>query len=141
MCFFQTDSLVSPWEMHYSPKVKDDYRPSGAAKEAEITAESTPADVLALVDKLDCAAMFSVPVRRKQCPRYFEVVKRPLFMHDIRRRVRRGEFAGTAHLLDDLQVMAANAKLFNQPERIEFRLGDELESFVGRMRGRIGLPR
>lgn len=135
--FFQTDSLVSPWEMHPSPAVRDGFTPTQEAAEAKLGPSSSLQAILNHLLALECAAAFLRPVAKKECPRYYQVIKEPKFLGQIRRALAAGEYASTGQLLDDVALVAANAKQFNQPERFEYRLGDELECAVKRVRERV----
>ena len=48
-------------------------------------------------------------------PEYYEVIKEPMDLRGIARKVQSNAYTGLDEMLRDLNLMCANAKLFNEP--------------------------
>lgn len=120
--FFQTDCERSPWELLEARCASAGEREEEATRRA-LKAQPTVRTALRLLCGEDGARLLAQPPSRKACPRYYEVVEgQPVTLSYLRAREREGSYAHSwepfwAHV----ETMIAQAKAFNQEERIEWR--------------------
>eukprot|EP00871_Galdieria_phlegrea_P002785 jgi/Galph1/3507/GphlegSOOS_G2154.1 len=69
-----------------------------------------PPSALSLAKPKGLALDFTVPVKVKS---YYEVVKNPVFLNQIRDKCKTGKYFSHAEFLDDMKLLVANTKSFN----------------------------
>ena len=63
---------------------------------------------------------------------YLEVIKEPIDLSTIDKRIRRGDhYPSKTHLLADLQLMVNNCKLYNEEGSTYLQCAVSLEKFLG----------
>jgi len=67
--------------------------------------------------------LFAEPVTEEIAPTYFEVIRRPMDLTTMWKKLERGEYRNTQAVRDDLELMARNAIVFNAPvSRVDGRM-------------------
>lgn len=80
--------------------------------------ESPPAHVAAknLAAPEETGLDFTVPVDPKAVPTYRNIIKKPMYLNLIRQQCKRMEYKTSEQFLDDMRLLAKNAKDFNHGE-------------------------
>ena len=107
---------------------------TGAAKDNDRKANQLKSELLALWRKTQeqqCAWPFREPVNTDEVPDYLEVIKDPIDLSTIEKRIRKGTFYKTREMLFvDLTRMVNNCKLYNGTESPYTDCAVQLEKYL-----------
>lgn len=107
---------------------------TGAAKDSDRKANQLKSEQLALWRKTQeqqSAWPFREPVNTDEVPDYLEVIKDPIDLSTIEKRIRKGTFYKTREmLLVDLMRMVNNCKLYNGPDSPYTDCAVQLERYL-----------
>lgn len=107
---------------------------TGAAKDSDRKVNQLKSELLALWRKTQeqqCAWPFREPVNTDEVPDYLEVVKDPIDLSTIEKRIRKGTFYKTREMLFvDLTRMVNNCKLYNGTESPYTDCAVQLEKYL-----------
>jgi len=107
---------------------------TGGAKDADRQKSALKSELLALVRKTEeqqYAWPFREPVDTSEVPDYLTVVKEPIDLSTIEKRIRKGDYYKSKPMLfRDLMLMVNNCKLYNDPESTYYECATSLEKFI-----------
>ena len=135
MEFLQTDNAVSAWDLTTDklPFVRVENRGAFVGDAPIVT---SPLDFVSFICETECAVPFLKPVSSKE-KGYAARIKSPMDLGTVLDKATNNKYgggeAGWDALKADFSLIIKNAKLFNQPERYEWRLADMLEAEVKRV--------
>jgi len=86
-------------------------------------------DVLKSVFRHKDAHPFLVPVDpvRLNVPTYFEVIKRPMDLSTIDKKLKGNEYSSAQQFKDDMKLMFDNAYQFNAPDSVVYKLAQSVQ--------------
>lgn len=73
---------------------------------------------------------FREPVTSRDAPGYFDIVKRPMDLSTVKRRMEEGIVTSPEEFYDDMLLICNNAVLFNDPESDLYELAMEMRSLI-----------
>jgi len=101
------------------------------AKKARLEFDATKAKALVqAIASADKMSMFHLPVDPKVVPDYYEIIKNPICLADVTRKITSGTYRSNDDLLSDLQLMINNALEFNTK-------GDEYYQNAARLKKKL----
>lgn len=108
---------------------------TGGAKDGDRQKNALKSDLLALLRKVEeqqFAWPFREPVDTQEVTDYLDVIKEPIDLSTIEKRIRRGEWYKSKKMLyADLILMANNCKRYNDEESTYYECAVNLEKFLG----------
>lgn len=72
--------------------------------------------ILNQIDLDSASGFFRVPVQPHEAPSYHALIRNPLDLKTIGKRVREGKITSTVEFRRDVLLMLANAIMFNKPD-------------------------
>ena len=107
---------------------------TGGAKDADRQKNALKSELLSLVRKAEeqqFAWPFREPVDTSEVHDYLEVIKEPIDLSTIEKRVRKGEWYKSKQMLyRDLMLMVNNCKLYNDEASTYYECAVKLEKFL-----------
>ena len=107
---------------------------AGGAKDSDRKANQLKSELLSLCRKTQEQQFvwpFREPVNSQEVPDYLDVVKEPIDLSTIEKRIRRGDwYKSRAMLLTDLMRMVNNCKLYNGTSSVYTDCAIQLEKFL-----------
>lgn len=107
---------------------------TGATKDADRQKNALKSDLLQLVRKTEeqqFAWPFREPVDRQEVPDYFEVIKEPIDLSTIEKRIRKGDWYKSKQMLfRDLMLMVNNCKIYNDVDSTYYECAINLEKYL-----------
>lgn len=107
---------------------------TGATKDADRQKNALKSDLLQLVRKTEeqqFAWPFREPVDRQEVPDYFEVIKEPIDLTTIEKRIRKGDWYKSKQMLfRDLMLMVNNCKIYNDVDSTYYECALNLEKYL-----------
>jgi len=73
---------------------------------------------------------FLEAVSEDEVPGYYDVIKSPMDLGTIQKKLENGEYTGVEDFKEDLQLIVGNCKIFNPPGTEVYKCGEELEKLV-----------
>lgn len=74
---------------------------------------------------------FLKPVSRKEAPHYHEIIKDPIDLETMEKRLAAGQYYITQDIfIADLRRMFANCRTYNAPETVYYKCADQLDKYV-----------
>jgi hypothetical protein len=127
----QVDCHLSPWEVTTKklPFVSSEFE--SAFKNVAMAFKDAQS-VLTHVAATEAATVFQALPSRAEYPHYFTRIANPLSFEQLHKRAKNGDYAaddgtGVAALWTDMRTIVSNAKAFNAPYTLFWRLADALE--------------
>ncbi|KAJ2514002.1 hypothetical protein H4217_006006 [Coemansia sp. RSA 1939] len=100
-------------------------RVAGAAAAATtVTLKSSLVRLITRIRKRDSYGFFLEPVNTRAIPDYLDVIKRPMDLGTIRRKVEGGLYSGIAEFRQDVKLVCENARKYNGVGSIYARTAD-----------------
>jgi len=85
----------------------------GAAAEAPSSGLDLAADILEAMSTHDCGQWFLEPVRKREAPDYYALIKQPMDLGQLRVNLKRGDYANVVEFVSDLTLVFDNALTYN----------------------------
>jgi histone acetyltransferase len=108
---------------------------TGVGKEADKQKMALKSELLTLVRKIDeqqFAWPFREPVDTEAVPDYLDIIKEPIDLSTIEKRIRQENYYKSKQMLfSDLMLMINNCKLFNTEGSIYVQCAVSLETYIG----------
>ncbi|GBC08089.1 hypothetical protein RclHR1_00790039 [Rhizophagus clarus] len=76
------------------------------------------------------ASVFQNPIREQDAPGYYDIVKQPMDLKSLKRRLREGTIHDTDSFHRDLMLMFMNASVFNREETDIHQMALEMKDYV-----------
>ncbi|RHZ82208.1 hypothetical protein Glove_112g34 [Diversispora epigaea] len=76
------------------------------------------------------ASVFQNPIREQDAPGYYDIVKQPMDLRTLKKRLRDGIVHDTDQFHRDLMLMFMNASVFNRKETDIHQMATEMKDFV-----------
>src|SRR5690242_19801622 len=70
-------------------------------------------DVVDSMIKLDLTKLFHRPVKKKDYPDYFTIIKNPIDLYEMKNRTKRSEYKSKDQFLDDVKLLVKNSETYN----------------------------
>ena len=70
-------------------------------------------DIIDYCIRHDFTKLFLQPVKKKDYPDYFEIVKSPMDLGSMKNKTKRSEYKNTKEILDDFDLMIHASELYN----------------------------
>lgn len=86
-------------------------------------------EIVETLRKHDCGRWFAEPVRKRDAPDYYDVVKQPMDFAQLRVNLKRGDYSHIAEFVSDLALIFDNAVLYNGEKSPIARDASELSMF------------
>jgi len=116
---------------------KDVLASTTAAKDSDLQKNKLKSDLLAIMRKTEeqqFAWPFRQPVDTSEVTDYLDVIKDPIDLSTIEKRIRKGEWYKSKQMLHtDLMRMVHNCKLYNEPKTLYYDCATQLEKFVSNL--------
>ena len=116
---------------------KDVLASTTAAKDSDLQKNKLKSDLLAIIRKTEeqqFAWPFRQPVDTTEVTDYLDVIKDPIDLSTIEKRIRKGEWYKSKQMLHtDLMRMVHNCKLYNEPKTLYYDCATQLEKFVSNL--------
>jgi hypothetical protein len=77
-------------------------------------------------------AAFEHPVDRNQYPSYYTLIRKPVFLSQIKRKITQSRYPSPNEFKADIELMVANAKIFNQPNSWVYEDAEAIEAELAR---------
>ena len=61
----------------------------------------------------DATKIFHYPVKRKDAPNYYDVIKNPIDLTSMKNKAKRGEYLSKENFLADMELLRKNAEFYN----------------------------
>ncbi|OCH85872.1 hypothetical protein OBBRIDRAFT_784195 [Obba rivulosa] len=82
------------------------------------------------IKKKDDYAFFLQPVDISQVPGYADMIKRPMDLGTMTKKVEKGKYRSLEEFADDLRLVTTNAKTFNPPGTIYYTEAEKIEAWA-----------
>ena len=116
----------------------------GQGKEQDRQKSALKNEFLAMIRKIEeqqYAWPFREPVDTTEVPDYLEVIKEPIDLQTIEKRIRQDNHYKSKHMLyQDLMLMVNNCKLYNEPSSPYAQCANNLEDYLGQLFRKEDLP-
>lgn len=110
---------------------------TGASKDSDRQKNALKSDLLSLVRKVEeqqSAWPFREPVDLEEVTDYSDVIKEPIDLSTIDKRIRKGDYYRSKQMLfADLMLMVNNCKLYNDENSTYYECAKSLEKFLGKI--------
>lgn len=107
---------------------------TGCAKDADRQKNALRSELLSMVRKIEeqqFAWPFREPVDTTEVKDYLDVIKEPIDLSTIEKRIRRGDhYKSRQMLFQDLMLMVNNCKLYNDEKSTYVQCAEQLEKFM-----------
>ena len=107
---------------------------TGGAKDADRQKNVLKSELLSLLRKTEeqqCAWPFREPVDLNDAQDYMDIIKEPIDLSTIEKRIRKGEWYKSKQMLyRDLMLMVNNCKLYNDESSTYYECAVTLEDFI-----------
>ena len=70
-------------------------------------------DIIDSCIKIDLSKLFHKPVKKKEYPDYFEIIKNPIDLYEMKNKTKRSEYKNKDQFLDDFNLLVRNCDLYN----------------------------
>jgi histone acetyltransferase len=87
-------------------------------------------NLLELLKKHPSSWPFRDPVSLEDVPDYVLVVKEPIDLKTIEKKLASSEYADKQAFVEDILKVCRNSRLYNQPETVYFKCANELEDYA-----------
>lgn len=109
----------------------------GQGKESDRQKTALKSEFLAMIRKIEeqqFAWPFREPVDTSEVPDYMEVIKEPIDLSTIDKRIRQdNHYKSKQMLYQDLMLMVNNCKLYNEPSSPYAQCATSLENYLGQL--------
>jgi histone acetyltransferase len=107
---------------------------TGGAKDADKQKNALKNELLGIVRKAEeqqCAWPFREPVDLNEVKDYADIIKEPIDLSTIEKRIRKGDWYKSRQMLyRDLMLMVNNCKLYNDESSTYYECAETLEAFL-----------
>mmetsp|Transcript_15479 Transcript_15479/g.23615 ORF Transcript_15479/g.23615 Transcript_15479/m.23615 type:complete len:259 (+) Transcript_15479:107-883(+) len=107
---------------------------SGGAKDGDRQRSALKTEMLQILKKIDeqqCVWPFRLPVDTTEVTDYLEIIKDPIDLSTIQKRLKKEDYYRTKHLLyTDLMRMVNNCKLYNTSDSSYYECAVQLEEYL-----------
>lgn len=73
--------------------------------------------------------IFNAPVRAADAPGYYDVIKKPMDLKQLKANIKNGDIKGIDDFQRDLWLMFCNAMMYNKPNSEVYRMAEEMMSW------------
>ncbi len=73
------------------------------------------------------------PVDPLEAPRYLEIVKRPMSLFDVERKLEANEYSDMATFEKDLRQICLNCQAYNDPSTWYYKHSEKLDELIGKL--------
>lgn len=87
-------------------------------------------NILDLMKKHQASWPFRDPVSVDDVPDYHLVIKEPIDIKTIEKKLTNNEYRDRDHFCDDIARIFKNCRIYNQPETSYFKCSNELEEYI-----------
>ena len=95
-------------------------------------------DVVDCCIKIDQTKVFHKPVKKKDYPDYFEIIKQPIDLYEMKNKTKRSEYKNREQFLDDFNLLVRNCEVYNgdshevtrQAHKIYEHASEKIELYV-----------
>ncbi|KAI5958362.1 STH1 [Candida theae] len=90
-------------------------------------------EILDLTDEADGHKVSDIFLKlpsRKMYPDYFSVIKSPISINEIRKKIKSEEYASFDDFIADLKLMCSNAKVYNEEESFVYTDASSIQAFI-----------
>eukprot|EP00331_Platyophrya_macrostoma_P019097 CAMPEP_0176470454 /NCGR_PEP_ID=MMETSP0127-20121128/40463_1 /TAXON_ID=938130 /ORGANISM="Platyophrya macrostoma, Strain WH" /LENGTH=296 /DNA_ID=CAMNT_0017864747 /DNA_START=1 /DNA_END=891 /DNA_ORIENTATION=- len=108
--------------------VPNDYIELKKSKERSFQLQCS--NIIELMRKHKSSWPFLEPVNKDDVPDYYDIVKEPIDIKTIERRLQQNYYTGKASFVTDVLKMFQNSRLYNLPETIYCKAANELEEYI-----------
>ena len=70
-------------------------------------------DIVDSCIKIDQTKLFHKPVKKKEYPDYYTIIKQPIDLYEMKNKTKRSEYKTRQQFEDDLQLLVKNCELYN----------------------------
>lgn len=86
------------------------------------------------------AHFFSSPVTEDVAPDYFSVIRNPMDLGTVRKKLCRGQYGGPYDMLADVRLVFDNSREYNDPEDDVYSYGNQVDRYFLKAWQEAGLP-
>ena len=102
----------------YNDDDYESYKPKMVASRRRQQTEETVlnemfSNVIDACISFDTTKIFHYPVKRKDAPNYYDVIKQPVDLTSMKNKAKRGEYQDKYQFLDDIALLRKNAEFYN----------------------------
>lgn len=128
----QVGKRNEPSQPAFQEKTKRTSKSSSFTSE-DITKCTEILDELTGPKSANFAFLFLAPVQASEVPDYHEIIKNPMDLETMRKKLNESTYSSFDDFVSDLRLIISNCLLYNAPESTAYKCGKELEKAVDRL--------